>query len=83
MVNLCMNCASTILSLTMDRVSLILNNTTHNYILLLENNTLAELVGVTVLTAKETRQQNKKSGAYDKTKKGSKCSNIYKEGGSS
>lgn len=57
--------------------------TTHNYIVLLENNTLAELVGVTVVTAKETRQQNKKSGAYDKTKKGSKCSNIYKEGGSS
>ena len=57
--------------------------TTHNYIVLLENNTLTELVGVTVVTAKETRQQNKKSGAYDKTKKGSKCSNIYKEGGSS
>lgn len=36
---------------------------THNYIVLLENNTLAELVGVTVVTAKETRQQNKKSGA--------------------
>ena len=42
-------------------------NTTHNYIVLLENNTLAELVGVTV-TAKETRQQ--KAWGIDKTKKG-------------
>ena len=41
---------------------------THNYIVLLENNTLAELVGVTV-TAKETRQQ--KAWGIDKTKKGS------------
>ena len=65
MHELCIN--HTAISLTLDRVSLMIN-TTHNYIVLLENNTLAELVGVTV-TAKETRQQ--KAWGTDKTKKGS------------